>query len=216
MREQEFWRIVKRAGQENHGDGFRRRFRLTESQVTALRLERLLEELPLCEVLRFHHLMRKVYERAYRWELWAAFGIALSGVDEELFRDCVSWLILRGRRRFAKALVNPDALGSAVIDIDEVVGAGAIADVAFSVLEDTDALDDFFDLIVYSEPPAGQRVPEDLPTLRRRYPKLAAKHIPAELAVSSRLVTVVPAQWNVNERNSNERRPGSKQAGAPR
>jgi hypothetical protein len=211
MLEQEFWRIVKRAGREKPDKGFRRRYGLTESQATTLRLETLLGELPSCEVLRFHHLMRKVYERAYRWELWAAFGVALSGVDEELFRDCVSWLILRGRRRFTRTLANPDTLSSEVIDADEVVGAGGVPDVAFVALEGTGALDDFFDLIVYEDPPDGQRVPEDLPSLRRRFPKLTAKHVPAELTVSNQPVTVVPSRWHADEW-----RPGSEQAGAPR
>jgi hypothetical protein len=153
MLEQEFWRIVKRAAREKPEKEFQTEYGLTKSQATTLRLESLLVELPPDDVLRFHKLMRQVYERAYRRDLWSAFGLALSGMDEELFRDCVSWLILRGRRQFEKALANPATLSSEVIDADEVVGAGGLADAAFAVLDGTGTLDDFFDLIVYDSPP---------------------------------------------------------------
>jgi uncharacterized protein DUF4240 len=153
MLEPEFWRIVNRAVQEKLEQEFRTEFGLTESQATTWRLESLLFELPPDDVLRFHKLMRQVYERAYRRDLWSAFGLALSGMDADLFRDCVSWLILRGRRRFEKTLANPGTLSSEVLDADEVVGAGGLADAAHAVLEGNYELEDFVDLIVYDGPP---------------------------------------------------------------
>ncbi|WP_158893282.1 DUF4240 domain-containing protein [Amycolatopsis anabasis] len=76
-----------------------------------------------------------MHRRAYRWDLWTAFGIAIGGADGGEFRDAICWLILRGRRAFTRTLVNPDALSGMDLVPREIEKAGLLATAAHSQFE---------------------------------------------------------------------------------
>ncbi|MEC3974050.1 DUF4240 domain-containing protein [Amycolatopsis sp. H20-H5] len=195
MREQDFWQLIRRARRmaRRHAvarDELRRRWRLTDSRETVIQLGRLLEELPLSRVVNFHRQLDRVHRRAHRWQLWTAIGLTRGGADNAEFHHATCWLILRGRRAFARTLRRPDSLAGLTLDEDDILDAGGISLLAREILEPVIAeeddqirrvleqtLTDLLPPIGDPGPPTGDRIPEDLATLRARYPRLCARHL---------------------------------------
>ncbi|GAB3475039.1 DUF4240 domain-containing protein [Amycolatopsis cihanbeyliensis] len=197
MREHHVWRLIRQARRDtrDHLAGTRDRHSClpTVSGWTALSfLGKSLQDRPLADVVAFQHLLIRIHRRAYRWDLWLAFGIALGGADEDRFDDCICWLVLRGRRAFARVLIDPDTLAGMDLGPMEVSGSGGLATLTHEVLVPGggEALsrwqDEWLHDVVGSIPPAGPPLgdppPQDLAAARRRFPKLAARHLPPEQA----------------------------------
>lgn len=184
MTERDFWRAIGTARRESARCGsvadLNRQLGTPESALRTRRLERLLEDREVREVLGFHRTLAAVHRRAHRWDLWTAFGIALGGVDRWQFRDAVSWLLLRGGRQFRRALTEPDVLARWDVDEADVASAGAVTTVAHRVLDpaDTRTLAATIGGIDPPDRPWGYLTEADLPLLRRRFPRLTARHLP--------------------------------------
>lgn len=195
MRERDFWRLIARARRatRRHArarDELRRRLRHTDSEEVLVQLGRLLEEEPLTRVVGFHRQLARVHRRAHRWDLWAAFGLALDGADPDDLRAALCWLILFGRREYTRVLRRPDRLERVRPTRPEVTGAGGLAELASTVLtpvlseEDgaaraalERALGDLL-LPIGDGAPHGTPVPSD--ALATLFPRLSARHLAAE------------------------------------
>ncbi|GAA1951912.1 DUF4240 domain-containing protein [Amycolatopsis minnesotensis] len=184
MAERDFWRAIgiARRGSARRGSvaDLNRQLGTPESALRVRRLERLLEDREVREVLAFHRALAAVHRRAYRWDLWTAFGIALGGIDRWQFRDAVSWLLLRGGRQYRRALAAPDVLARWDVDDAEIAGAGAVTTVVHRVLDpaDTRNLAAAIGGIDPPDRPWGHLTEADFPLLRRRFPRLTARHLP--------------------------------------
>ncbi|MCU1686294.1 MAG: hypothetical protein JWQ81_7033 [Amycolatopsis sp.] len=205
MNEREFWRLIGRAHRDRRRhatarDELRRRCRLSDSRETLTHLGRLLEELPMTELIRFHQHIERLHRQAYRWPMWTAFGLALAGADRAAVRDGICWLILSGRRRFRQVLAEPDALGSHQVEAAEVADAAELATIAARILmpdsgPGTGGPAGLFELDCYEEPPPDDGLPENFEALRRRFPRLAARHLPSGADAPDGPLVILPAQW---------------------
>jgi hypothetical protein len=212
MNEREFWRLIGRAHRDRRRhatarDELRRRCRLSDSRETLTHLGRLLEELPMTELIRFHQHLERLHRQAYRWPVWTAFGLALAGADRATVKDGVCWLILNGRKTFRQVLAEPDTLGSRPVEAAEIADAGELAAITARILmPDFAGPTGLFELDCYEKPPSDDGLPEDFETLRRRFPRLAARHLPGDADAAEGPLVILPAQWC----------PGLDQTGAPR
>ncbi|WP_216206695.1 DUF4240 domain-containing protein [Amycolatopsis aidingensis] len=197
MKEHHVWRLIRHARQDARDHlaaaGDRHSCLPTVFTWTVLSfLDRSLQDRPLADVIAFQQLLIRIHRRAYRWDLWLAFGIALGGADEDRFDDCICWLILQGRRTFARVLVDPDVLAGMEVDPAEVAGSSRLDTLTHEVLIpgmgeslswwQEKWLDDVVGSILPIGPPPGAPPGQDLAAARRRFPKLVARHLPAEQA----------------------------------
>ncbi len=105
MDETEFWEIIDRARENADGD--------PEDQADLV-VERLVELDPEA-VLDFARHFETRLARAYRWDMWGAADLMLSGADEDAFDAWRCWLIGQGRHVFEGALhQDPDDLATLV------------------------------------------------------------------------------------------------------
>lgn len=56
----------------------------------------------------FDKILRSLYARAYRWDVWALAYLLQGGCSDDAFEEFRGWLILQGRKVFEGALANPD------------------------------------------------------------------------------------------------------------
>ncbi|MFD8500580.1 DUF4240 domain-containing protein [Amycolatopsis sp. NPDC059657] len=205
MREHQFWRLIRQSQRgTNPGPGFLTT--MTKSRQQVIRLRHSVEALPFFEIVQFHHMLQRIHQRANSWEMWTAFGIALGSMSEENFREAVSWLILQGRRRFTRAVALPDLLAELEFDEDEVIDAEPLGGIIYDIfvplgngddVDDTIAAEAIYDAFgfVGSARPEGEKLSEDLPSLRARYPKLVAKHVAPGAESLPEPAVLVPKHW---------------------
>ncbi|UQS24251.1 DUF4240 domain-containing protein [Amycolatopsis thermalba] len=166
MREHQFWRLVTGRPVAEIGELLRGRSAL--------------------DIIRFHHHFRRLHLRACRWDVWTAFGLVLGGAGAGQLRDGVCWLILRGRRTYHRALVNPDVLAEFRIDPLEITRSGDLAGLALRLLtppgrgEVATACGEALAAVLgeagpHGLPP-GERPSLDADTLARCYPRLTARY----------------------------------------
>ena len=77
MTEEQFWKLIE---QSRHDFDPERRDGKMERQKTILR--DLLSGLSTEDVRQFQQLLATVFDRAYRWELWAAADVIASGCSD--------------------------------------------------------------------------------------------------------------------------------------
>ncbi|HJQ46286.1 MAG TPA: DUF4240 domain-containing protein [Amycolatopsis sp.] len=175
MKERRFWRVTAKAGADR----------------TALL--GLLADLPAPEVIRFHRTLVAIHYRAYRWDVLVAFAIVLGEMNARVLTDAISWLILRGRRTFRGALVDPDLLATLTADHHAVAEARWLLRAAQDRLEpahdpddDTRLIDEALREVLgdvdFRRPPPGERPTLDAESLRSRYPRLARRFPVPDLA----------------------------------
>jgi hypothetical protein len=106
--EPEFWRVVESARREAGGDTGR------QSELLATRLGRL----PAQQIADFGAIRRRLDERAYTWDLWAAAYVIEDGCSDDCFRDFRAYLISLGAGPYEAALQDPDSLAPVVEDAE--------------------------------------------------------------------------------------------------
>jgi hypothetical protein len=109
MDETEFWEHIDLAREAAEGD--------PEEQADVL-VERL-TQLDPDAVEYFARHFESRYQRAYRWDLWAAAWLLLDGVSDDAFASFRCWLIGQGRHVFEGAAHDADALAELLEDFDE-------------------------------------------------------------------------------------------------
>lgn len=109
MDETEFWELIDGSREAAEGD--------PEEQADLL-VERLMGLDPDAVVDFARHFEAR-YNRAYRWDLWAAAVILLDGASDDAFDYFRCWLIGQGREVFEGALHDPDRLADLLPDFDE-------------------------------------------------------------------------------------------------
>ncbi|KQV16795.1 MULTISPECIES: DUF4240 domain-containing protein [unclassified Kitasatospora] len=109
MYETDFWQLIDETRDAAEGD--------PDDQAEAL-VERLAQLTP-DDVVDFARLFEARFQRAYRYDLWAAAYLMLDGASEDTFDFFRCWLIGQGREVFEGALHQPDDLAELVPDFDE-------------------------------------------------------------------------------------------------
>jgi len=163
--ETRFWSLIDRTVDTDKG----RQFTL---------LQDALAELSPKQIEEFQAVLDTQMKRSYRWDLWGAAYVAMSGASNDGFEYFRLWLISRGHTAFTRALAHPDDLaGFAPDNPDEMEweDLGRIASDTWSA-KTGKAADEMpgIDANVYGEP-AGEPWPEDGRELAARYPKLARR-----------------------------------------
>ncbi|MEU3225735.1 DUF4240 domain-containing protein [Streptomyces sp. NPDC006976] len=115
MDETEFWELIDSTREAADGD--------PEDHADLL-VERLVRLDP-DSVLDFARHFEARFNRAYRWDLWAAAAVLLGGADEDAFDSFRCWLIGRGREVFEGAVHDPDSLAELLDDFDEELDGDA-------------------------------------------------------------------------------------------
>ncbi|WP_327713545.1 DUF4240 domain-containing protein [Streptomyces sp. NBC_00464] len=115
MDETEFWEIVDSTREAADGD--------PEDHADLL-VERLVQLDP-DSVLDFARHFEARYNRAYRWDLWAAASVLLGGASDDAFDYFRCWLIGQGREVFEGAVHDPDSLAELLDDFDEELDGDA-------------------------------------------------------------------------------------------
>lgn len=115
MDETEFWELVDSTREAADGD--------PEDHADLL-VERLVRLDP-DSVLDFARHFEARFNRAYRWDLWAAAAVLLGGADDDAFDYFRCWLIGRGREVFEGAVHDPDGLAELLDDFDEELDGDA-------------------------------------------------------------------------------------------
>jgi hypothetical protein len=106
MDETEFWEIVDSTRETAAGD---------PEEHADLLVDRL-AQLDPDSVTDFARHFETRFNRAYRWDVWAAADIMLGGASDDAFDFFRCWLIGRGRHVFEGALHDPDELANLVPD----------------------------------------------------------------------------------------------------
>ncbi|THA56714.1 DUF4240 domain-containing protein [Streptomyces sp. A0958] len=166
MDETEFWELIDSTREAADGD--------PEDHADLL-VERLVRLDPE-SVLDFARHFEARFNRAYRWDLWAAAGVLLGGADDDAFDYFRCWLIGRGREVFEGAVHDPDSLAELLDDFDEELDGdaeelGYAADEAYEQL--TGAVAPDLGLPPQAEEPEGTPLdPDDDAALAARLPAL--------------------------------------------
>lgn len=166
MDETEFWELIDSTREAADGD--------PEDHADLL-VERLVRLDPE-SVLDFARHFEARYNRAYRWDLWAAAAVLLGGADDDAFDYFRCWLIGRGREVFEGAVHDPDALAELLDDFDEELDGdaeelGYAADEAYEQL--TGAVAPDLGLPPQADEPEGTPLdPDDDAALAARLPTL--------------------------------------------
>lgn len=109
MYETDFWQLIDETRDAADGD---------PDEQADLLIERLVQLTP-DDVIDFARLFEARFQRAYRWELWAAARLMLGEASEEDFDYFRCWLIGQGREVYEGAVHQPDELVELVPDFDE-------------------------------------------------------------------------------------------------
>jgi Protein of unknown function (DUF4240) len=163
-REPLFWRLIEQTRRAADNDTGR------QSQLLKDRLT----ELSPGAILRFERTRRQLDRRAYTWAMLGAASVIEDGCSDDCFRDFRAYVISLGRGPYVRALRSPDSLASVARDAEtgDWENADDVAPDAYSSVTGNDFPYDEEDL---SGPPAGRRVDLSELSLRRRYPRLAAR-----------------------------------------
>ena len=127
------------------------------------------------DVVAFDRRFTETLDRAYSYDLWGAAYVIQGGCSDDGFWDFRSALISMGKDVFERALADPDSLESLSEEaIDELYAEG-FQYVAGGIYEDRTG-----SLLERAQPhplkPTGKKHEDDSGELRRRWPKLFAKH----------------------------------------
>jgi hypothetical protein len=169
MDETEFWEIIDTTRDAAGGDPE------DHADLLVERLTRLDPE----SVADFARHFENRFNRAYRWDVWAAADIMLGGASDDAFDFFRCWLIGQGRHVFEGALHEPDDLAGLVDVFDpetdgDAEELGYAADEAYEALTGVRLPD-----LALAEPPAepeGTYVDfEDGGAMGERFPKLWAR-----------------------------------------
>ncbi|GAA4922620.1 DUF4240 domain-containing protein [Streptomyces coeruleoprunus] len=166
MDETEFWEIIDTTREAAEGD---------PEDHAELLVERLLQLDP-DSVLDFARHFEARYNRAYRWDLWAAAAVLLGGAGDDAFDYFRCWLIGQGRELYEGAVHDAESLAEHLDDFDpEIDGDGEelgyAADEAYEQLTGTVAPD----LGIAAPPPEPEGTPLDVDddaALTERLPRL--------------------------------------------
>jgi hypothetical protein len=166
MEEARFWELLERA--RAVAGGGRDEEALTE---LADRLTDLLEALPPEQILGFQGTWDRLRIDAFRWDLWGAAWVLMDGCDDECFEFFRNWLIAQGEETYRIALTEQDGLASLPYLTDDAQDD----EVAYAAA-------DAYEELLGEELPAGEPDPPtavgepfDEKTVKRQYPRLAAR-----------------------------------------
>jgi hypothetical protein len=127
------------------------------------------------QIVAFARIRHRLDQGAYTYNLWAAAYVIDDGCSDDCFRDFRGYLISLGQTPYEAALRNPDSLASVVQDAEkgDWENADDVAPDAYSSVTSDDLPLDTSDL---SGTPRGTPFNEnDIPSLRHRFPRLAAR-----------------------------------------
>ncbi|MGK5533079.1 DUF4240 domain-containing protein [Streptomyces sp. URMC 129] len=183
MDETEFWEIVDGTREAAGGD---------PDAHADLMVERLTALDPVA-VTDFARHFEARFNRAYRWDVWAAARVLLDSAGEDVFENFRCWLISQGRPVLEGTLHEPDALADLLPpDFDPATGGEAeeIGYAAYDAYEQLTGTE--LPALGLPEPPAepaGEPVDLDDPAaLAALCPRLWARFrlpgTPADRAVS--------------------------------
>jgi hypothetical protein len=169
MDETEFWEIIDATREAADGD---------PEEHADLLVERL-TRLDPDSVVDFARHFETRFNRAYRWDVWAAADIMLGGASDDAFDYFRCWLIGEGRHVFEGALHEPDSLAGLVDRFDpesdgDAEDLGYAADEAYEALTGIRLPD-----LALPDPPAepeGSYVDfEDATAMGEHFPELWAR-----------------------------------------
>jgi len=103
-----FWEIIETSARKAYGN--------VNGIVGKVR-EHLLQLQP-AEIISFQLILSTNLNASYSWGLWGAAYLINGGCSDDGFEYFRCWLVTRGRKVFASALVTPDSLAE-VVDPDE-------------------------------------------------------------------------------------------------
>ena len=168
MTEERFWQLIeasKRGVVAGDDDEWEQREE---------NLKQLLLDLPPEEIVGFEFYMRRMLNRAFRWDLWGAGYIVNGGCSDDGFLYFRIWLVAQGSEVYNEVLENPSALAKYIepdTDADWET-FGYVAHAAFQQATGKGGWDEFDEFIPDDEAepmrfePAGEQWnEEDLPQL---------------------------------------------------
>lgn len=173
MDEDEFWAIIEQSRAASDED-------LGEQ---AERLEELLSELTVEQVVAFDAGFVEASRQLYTWEHWGAAEVILGWTSDDTFTDFRSWVIAQGRVTFEQFRADPDSIVTAGFDDQEELSAaeqfGATAADVYSELTGKDLSEALPDreIVEFQEQPAGVRFETGDAVLAERYPRLATEYL---------------------------------------
>jgi hypothetical protein len=159
-----FWQLMQQTHGEADGD---------EGQQSGLIEDGLKKQSPHA-IVAFDRERHRIDRQLYTWKIWGAATVIEDGCSDDCFRDFRGYLISLGPAAVAQALRDPDGLAPMVQDAEngDWENADNVAPDAYSSVTGNDYPYDDSDL---SGPPAGARINLQESTLRRLYPRLAAR-----------------------------------------
>jgi hypothetical protein len=166
MDETEFWEIIDTARDASGGE---------PEEHADLLVERL-TQLDPDSVVDFARHFETRFNRAYRWDVWAAADIMLGGASDDAFDFFRCWLIGQGRHIFEGALHEPDTLAELLERFDpdsdgDAEDLGYAADEAYEALTGV-RLPDLALAEPAAEPDGAYLDFEDAAAMAQRFPRL--------------------------------------------
>jgi hypothetical protein len=156
MNRDDFWRQIDLAGARD------------SDLESGLRAQ--LAKLPITELVSFQEHFDRVFDEAYRWDLWGAAYLIKGGCSDDGFTDFRYGLIAQGRRVFEAAIADPDS----IVGIEGPISNESFGYVAIELIEEKGGDRTRYD----SGPnePAGEEWDfDDSEEMKRRYPRLWAR-----------------------------------------
>jgi hypothetical protein len=97
-----FWSIIENAREVSNGE--------CDDQASVVQAT--LRAMPADEILSFGDILDELLIESYSKALWTACGLINGGCTNDDFEDFRGWLITQGRLVYDQALQDPDSLGS--------------------------------------------------------------------------------------------------------
>ncbi|WP_088282100.1 DUF4240 domain-containing protein [Kineosporia sp. A_224] len=185
-----FWDLVDASREGTDGD----------LEAQGANLVALLDALPLADVAAFDARLGEANLALHTWGVVGAGTVLLGRMSDDVFTDLRTWVVAHGRAVHERVLADPDSLAD--VDADDVESVGLAEEVAYAAHRayesrtGRDLLDDHpgQEAAEPAGPPAGESFdPGDDAELRRRYPRLAARWLPAAGPLPGRLPPGVQA-----------------------
>ncbi|MFO0660425.1 MAG: DUF4240 domain-containing protein [Polyangiaceae bacterium] len=165
MTEDEFWGLIAKHITDDGGE------------ICVDELVEVLSKKSVEEVIDFDKWLTHCRANAYSWRLWGAAYTINGGCSDDGFDYFRGWLIAKGRKVYESALQDPDSLVSHTVEggIHECEDLLYVPQSVYEMLMGDNAQLPYPGVVV---PELGEKWDfDDDDEMRRRYPKLFAKHV---------------------------------------
>jgi hypothetical protein len=132
-------------------------------------------EMSVQDIMDYDKIYKKLADKAYTADLWAAAAIIYPwGCSEDGFMDFRAWLIAQGQAAYERVLEYPEALAD-IVDVGIETQVEKLSFVSFEAYKSKTGQEEMPSNANYVVPELKGKLPPDRAQSKARHPRLAAK-----------------------------------------